>query len=653
MKKIKCCNILLSLFFCAVLSAELFMLTDCVVVCCGKQLPLYTPVFAVPALSLVLLGCFGKKWKKALTLAVLIPALVGIFAGLGYLGWKSFASRAVYENPDSGKHEIYGDRNVLAIVPHQDDELNILGGVMEEYVRYGSEVRVVFLTNGDYYFPAETRLNEALAVCSNIGIPEDNVIFLGYGNEWKEGSPHIVNAEPDAVCESYAGRTETYGTKEHPAYREGRKYTRKHLEEDMMNVILESMPDVIFCSDYDHHIDHKALTILFEKVMGNILKENPEYTPVVYKGYAYGTAWEAAQDFYGDNIIATQNPFGNPYGQKPEVYRWEDRIRMPVAGDTLSRSLMGAPAYYTLALHDSQWALGSADRVINGDRVFWQRNTSSLVLHGDVAASTGRADAIHDFMLIDNQNLTDAEHMPYDGIWIPEATDALKTISVTLAEKTDIAKIVLYDHPSESDNVVNAVIAFDDGTSVETGPLAPGGAATSIDVNKKNISSFSVALTQTEGEQAGLSEIEAFAEVPELDGCFVKLMDREENFVYDYLTSPEGVAEFMLYVHGDLPEEVAQYTIETNGEAGMVEQKGNVILVRCPEGKTVTLNVTCSDPEVADSVVIRNPGAWTRGWMNFWKAVEESYYSRLSMGVSGNLTVSRIWEKVVYVIEHI
>lgn len=652
MKKFLNKYMLLALCLCVVFATELFLLLDGIVVYNGGMLPFYTPVFMVPATAVLLFACFRNHWKRALVSVLLIPVTICLFAGLGYLGWKSFSDNAAYENTDSGKHRLYADRSVMVIVPHQDDEINILGGVMEEYVRYGSEVRVVFLTNGDYYFPAETRLNEALAVCDNIGIPEENVIFLGYGNEWKEELSHIVNAEPDTVLESYAGRTETYGTTEHPAFREGRSYTRRHLEEDLADVILESRPDVIFCSDYDHHIDHKALTIMFEKVMGALLKENPEYTPVVYKGYAYGTAWEAEQDYYSDNIRATQSPFGDPYGQKPEVYRWEDRIRMPVAGDTLSRSLIGAPAYYTLALHDSQWALGSADRVINGDKVLWQRYTTSLVLHGDVAASSGRTDVLHDFMLIDNYNLVDEEHMPYDGVWIPEEADAVRTVSVTLAEKTDIASIVLYDHPSETDNVLNVLITFDDGTCVETGPLASGGSATAVTVNKKGVSSFSVSLTKTEGEQAGLSEIEAFGEEPEVDGRFVKLMDVEDNFAYDYLTPPDGMAEFTLYVHGNLPRTLERYIVEIDGEAGTMELDGNVVRVRCPEGKTVVLKVACSEANVADSVVIRNPGALTRGWMNFWKNAEEAFYSRLSIGVSNNLVVSRFWEKVSYVIDY-
>lgn len=654
MKKILSRYMSLSLCLCVILSAELIFLLDWIVVYQGGVLPLYTSVFMALVSALLLFACFRREWRKVLVFAAMIPAVIGLIAGLGYIGWKSFSINAVYENPDSGKHRIYGDRNVMVIVPHQDDELNILGGVLEEYVKYGSEVRIVFVTNGDYVISAETRLKEAMAVCSSLGIPKEHVIFMGYGNEWAEGSPHIYNGEPNRVYESHIGKNATYGSEQHPAYREGRSYTREHLEEDMKAVILEHHPDVVFCSDYDHHIDHKAVSLLFEKVMGRILKEESSYRPVVYKGYAYGTAWEAEADFYRDNILSTLNPFAEPYCQKPMVYRWEDRLRLPVAAETLSHSLLSAPAYHRLTLHDSQGAGSFAAAVINGDKVFWQRNTTSMILQADITVSSGNAALLQNFMLTDNHNLVDPEHLPYDGVWIPEPEDAVRTASVALKEKSDIWEIVLYDNPSNTDNVRNAALVFDDGTCVETGPLDPGGAATRILVNKENVSGFSVSLLEIEGDMAGLSEIEAFRERPEKDGCFIKLMDLDGNFVYDYRTVSDGYGEFSLYIHGDLPEVAEEnYAVSTAWGAGTAEFDGNTIRVYCPVGQTVILNVTCSEAGVSDSIVIRNPGAAAREWMDFWKGVEEALYSRFSDGAFDQLILRRIWDRVSYVIRHI
>lgn len=641
------------LFTGALLAFEALMLTDMAVVWFGAEME-PTAGAAIFA-SLIVFFCFvfRNHAKRMGIIAILIPFILSASGFFGYLGWNSFSSRAGYQAPDTGKEQIYGGRKVMLIVPHQDDELNILGGVLEEYVKYGSEVYAVFSTNGDYYDPAQVRYQEALRVFETLGIPEEHVFFLGYGDGWKEGGPHIYNAEPDAVMESYCGKTETYGSAQHPAYRTGRSYTLGNLTEDLQSVILECTPDVIFCSDYDDHTDHKALSLLFDKVMGQILKENPGYTPVVYKTYAYGTAWMSEPDYYAKNVLSTKTLFEEPYCQEPEVYRWEDRVRFPVAGSVLSRSLVESEGYKLLGLHESQYAVLMAASVINGDRVAWQRHTDSMVLHSDVVVSSGNSGLLNDFMLIENHNLVDENHDPYDGVWIPETGDEEKTVTVTLPQTGDVSSVVLYDHPSEDDNVLNAVISFDDGTMIQTGPLDPHGAATSVSVNQKNVTAFTVTLEETEGESAGLSEIEAFAKQPDRDGRFLKMMDREGNFLYDYQTEPDGVAEIAVHVHGELPELTQEYySVETEGGTGTARLEDGKIHVTCPAGEEMTVTITCSAADISDSVYVRNPGRLERIWMNLWQSVEEAVFIRYSRAEQKKLLIFSIPDKISYVIRH-
>lgn len=645
---------LLYICCCGILAAEVLFLVDAAAVFWGGMLSIPAAAFLLAALLAFFCFLFRGKKKCVLTVMAAIPMALVLVTACGYACWKTFSDPADYTAPDAGKYQIYGNRKVMIIVPHQDDELNVLGGVMEEYARYGSELYGVYVTNGDYMGLAETRYREAVAVFGSMGVPEDHVIFLGYGDGWQEDGPHIYNAESGQVVESHHGRTETYGTSQHAAYREGREYTIDNLMEDLEAAILECRPDVIFCSDYDHHIDHKATTLLFDKVMGTILKGNPDYTPVIYKAYAYGTAWEAEPDYYADNILSTQNLFAESYNQKPAVYRWEDRVRFPVDGSTLSRSLVGSDAFKRLSLHKSPGANAMAAAVINGDKVAWRRNTDSLCLHADITASSGQTELLNDFMLIENLDLVDTSRMPYDGVWIPGAGDDEKTVTVTFQEASDISTIVLYDHPSEEHNILNAVISFDDGTGIETGPLDPGGAATSIAVNQKGVASFAVSLTETEGEQAGLSEIEAFSEEPQADGRFVKLMDAEGNFVYDYWTGTDGNAEFSLYIHGDLPALAeANYFVNTDSEAGSAILEGGVIRVNCPVGESFVLNVTCDAAGVSDSVYVQNPGKLERMWTNLWRGVEQALYARYSSNAKAKLLIPNTLEKLSYVIEHL
>lgn len=655
MKKRMTINFLACFSISLILAALILLMVDSMVVFFGGVMPLAAAA-GLTAVLVLALFCLCSRYKKQTLIVAGIALVFLVFLGtLGYGGWRWFARNAHYQNTDAGKNQLYGGRTVMLVVPHQDDDVNILGGVMEEYVRYGSDLYAVFVTNGDYEGLAETRYREALAVFESMGVPGDHVIFLGYGDSWQEGGPHIYNAESGIIVTSHLGEIQTYGTDVHAVYRENREYTIDNLTADLKDVIMECRPDVLFCSDYDHHIDHKATSLLFDKVVGMILKENPSYHPIVYKAYAYGTAWESEADFYeSDNILSTRNLFDKPYGQRPAVYHWDDRIRFPVAGSTLSRSLTGSMAYGRLALYDSQGAVFMASRSVNGDKVAWQRYTDSLCLTAAIDVSSGDGAFLNDFMLIENSDLVNTGHLPYDGVWIPETGDTEKTLTVVLAEPSDVASIVLYDHPSEEYNILNAMVRFEDGTQMETGALDPGGAATTVLIGKKNVSAFSVCIQESEGALAGLSEIEAFAGEYRQDGRFIKLMDGEENFLYDYLLPEDGQAELKLYRYGNVPELTeADYTVGiSGGEGSAVLENGN-ITVTCPVGEEFVLHVTCGEAGVSDNIYVRNPGALERSWIRFWKKAEQGFFECYSSKAYENLAVCRFLTKVSYVLRHL
>lgn len=567
----------------------------------------------------------GLVWRRQTNriLAILLTAMA-VTGVIGLLAWDCFGDWGVYRSVDSGKEAVYGNRKVMLIVPHQDDDINVLGGVMEEYVAYGSQVYPVFVTNGDFEDLAEVRFREALDVCRYIGIPEENVIFMGYGDTWSEEGPHLYNAAPGEVMTSCNGKTETYGTSVKGVFREGRTYTIDHLLEDMQQVILTCRPDVIICSDYDSHIDHRAVSLLFDKAMGILLKENPDYRPVVLKGYAYMSAWYAPADYYEENILSTVNVFEDPCYQYPKVYRWEERVRLPVAAQTLNRSLLHSGAYKTMGLYDSQDAQLQMAGVANGDKVLWKRDTNSLCLEAEITVSSGDGGLLNDFMLLENRNLVDSDHQPFDGVWIPETEE--KWVCVTLAEPYDLDGIVLYDHPSESHNILNARIEFDDGTQIHTGPLNISGAGTVIPVERCGVSSFRVCLEEWEGEEAGLTEIEAFLDPPQRDLLFVKLMDPDGNFAYDYWTNPEGYAEFTVYTYPYEAEAIlpADALTCSNAKCQAVLADGK-IRVYCPEGESTEITVRWDD-RVSDTICVGNPHTLTRWQCNLFQNVEEALF---------------------------
>ena len=143
---------------------------------------------------------------------------------------------------------------------------------------------------------------------------------MGFGDLWEpqvfdeHTIPHIYNSvDPDAIWTSRYGATATYGTGIIPCYLE-LPYTRNNYLHSLESIIQKKMPDTIFAVDFDRHIEHKATDLFFEEALCNILKNHSDYQPTVYKGFCYGTAWEAIYDFHDSlNPLSTKNPT-NPHG---------------------------------------------------------------------------------------------------------------------------------------------------------------------------------------------------------------------------------------------------------------------------------------------------------------------------------------------------
>ena len=327
-------------------------------------------------------------------------------------------------------------------------------------------------------------------------------------------------------------------------------------------------------------------------------------------------------------------------------------MRFPVAGEMLSRSLVGSGAYRQLKLYKSQGAHLMAASVVNGDKVAWRRHTDSLALHGQIKVSSGNAELLNDFMLVDNGDLTDAGRLPFDGVWIPEDGDGERCAAVTFKQKIYVDSIALYDHPHEAENVRNAEIRFEDGTVLKTGPLDPGGAATVIAVGKADVSSFEVVLTETDGTSPGISEIEVFSRPHSQDGAFVKLTDLDGNFLYELSAEETGETELLLYTHGDMPCLSADdYEIDTTGGSAVVKE--GKLIVFCPEGERVEVKVTEKRSGISDSITVRNPRNGEYRWQLFWQGVEKAVYDRWSAGAHKQLQIISIPVKIMYVIRHL
>mgnify|MGYP003305419054 CR=1 FL=1 len=491
-------------------------------------------------------------------------------------------------------------KRVMVLVPHQDDELNLAGSLLEQYTGAGSEVFLVYATNGDYSGLAQLRSHEALAVARSVGIPAENVIYLGYGNQWQpqgEEKHLYFSSDGDRVWTSHFGATATYGTDAIAPWR-GSAYTRDNFLRDLTELLLELRPDVIYCSDYDAHHDHMALDLFFEEVMGNILKTRTDYRPTVYKGFCYGTAWYAPADFLeGDNLRSTVHPDGENWDRLGICYDWDSRVRLPISGEDLSRSLPQTRLYRSVRLFSSQKGHRFAEGMLNGDKVFWERRTDSLLYRAEFLGDGERVTVWNDFKLKDSRDFS---------ALVNTGVRSAGTIAVTLPGPQAMDTLRLYAAPGGASG---GYLEFPDGTRVDFGPLDPGG--TDIFFPARTVDAFALHLTG----DTGLTEIEAYLGAPSAEPQLLMAADENGDFAYDYRMPPDGSMAFSLWSY-PAGTGWSDVTVTMTGDVEWSLEEG-VLRVLCPPGKSAAFTVTAGEG-VSTTFTVCNPSGRVRRLSALW-----------------------------------
>ncbi len=197
-----------------------------------------------------------------------------------------------------------GDR-VLVLAPHPDDETIGCGGILQKALEMKLPVKVVFLTDGDsnqwsfllyrkhpVLMPkaveemGTVRRTEAVAATALLGVPAEDLVFLGYPdlgtlqiwiNHWAERPAY----------QSFLTRA-----KEVPysyAFRPGAPYRGEEIVKDLMTILREFGPTKVFVSNpADHHPDHQSGYLFAEVALWNLERE---MHPAVYPYLVHDKGW--------------------------------------------------------------------------------------------------------------------------------------------------------------------------------------------------------------------------------------------------------------------------------------------------------------------------------------------------------------------------
>lgn len=535
------------------------------------------------------------------------------------------------------ENSLYSDpawqgKNVLIVVPHQDDELNLAGATIRALLDHKIKVRVLFCTNSDRFEPGSLRIQEGIASCRALGLPDEDIIFLGYCNTFRlRKDLHFYNgASDDLLVTSTRGLTETYCLPEKPEFcflkhHVHHQYTRRNFRVDLQEVLLTYRPAVIFAVDFDRHPDHRALSLLFEEALARILQQpGNTYKPEVYKGFAYNGSYLGKRDFYDFLNLAgevqAEGSFSNNQAFDTDYppYDWENRIRLPLPRETLSRTLNGNALYPSIRAHFSQGMLHNAKRVFNSDQVFWRRRTDSLSYQAAVSVTSGAGCYLQDFKLADCPNILALPARIEGSTWIPAPEDSSRQARLTLARPHTVSRIVIYGNADTASQVLAGKITLSTGWQQEFGPLKKGAKANIFDFPPQdNISWVEITLTQVQGTAAGLTEVEIYEQQAEPTFFqYLKIMIND-TFAYDYwLNSPVKQVDLQLYTHGpdgvkiyrqNLP---AAYTWQAvNQNEDDYELCGSTLIPGRHFHQAVLKVCVAAHPEIYDQIVLRKASA--------------------------------------------
>lgn len=407
-------------------------------------------------------------------------------------------------------------KKALILVPHPDDEL-LVGGAMLYALAHSEEwnVKIVYSTNGDYYkHEADIRLREALAANKTIGIPEENIIFLGYGNRW-EGS-HIYNSLE--ICKSAAGFWQTYALQEHPEYcwiKYGihHDYTRENLKKDIEAVILDTFPELLICVDFDLHSDHRALSLLFTEAIRDILITYPKYKPLILKKLAYENVMRGVKDYYKLPHLGTLNLDNNL--RSTPILKWADRISFEVPAICNQVRMTKNPLYRAACCHTSQNIRYKMISALNADIVYWRFPTENLALEAEIKVSSGSAFYLNDLKTIDSNDINgDALDA---SVWIPDEKDMERSIKFKWKKPQRISYIEFYENPKTDCNIEELLIVFDNEDQYYFSDIKHDGSASilrfEIPVNVSSLQIFVLKGTKN----YGFSEIAIYDILPSIE----------------------------------------------------------------------------------------------------------------------------------------
>lgn len=204
---------------------------------------------------------------------------------------------------------------ILILAPHPDDEAIACAGVIQEALKKGAKLKIVYLTNGDhnqlafivyekrlvfrkgeFIHMGEVRRQEAQKAMAGLGMNQEDLIFLGYPDFGTFAMFTRYWASPKPF-KSLLTRMTKVPYPENYSY--GRDYIPQNILSDLKKIIENYRPNKIFVSHpADTNGDHRSLNLFLRVAIWDLEGKVPR--PRIYAYLVHHMDWPLKRKYHPD-----------------------------------------------------------------------------------------------------------------------------------------------------------------------------------------------------------------------------------------------------------------------------------------------------------------------------------------------------------------
>ena len=256
------------------------------------------------------------------------------------------------ENTPALEDLISRKTRLMVFSPHPDDETLGAGGLIQQVLRRGGEVKVIFMTSGDGYpegVEMEDRIahptaqdyreygtlrqKEALRVLATLGMKEKDIIFLGFpdGGLYSILSKYQSDDGPDY--------TSPFTLENRPPVPDvllpNIEYNGEDLKREIRQLLTDFRPTLITTvHGRDQHPDHCSTYFFVWEALNELETKTPSFHPYLFTFLIHFGQWPMGEDAgFGSRLFS-------PQGFSEKEDQWVSLPLSPMEVETKRRALL-------------------------------------------------------------------------------------------------------------------------------------------------------------------------------------------------------------------------------------------------------------------------------------------------------------------------